>query len=303
MKTSGELCMNFTGVVDFLAGEGYKLESEKILVNGIQAVFSRSGVSCKFNFYYSKKNGFSIVPAGGNPASLNSISMLLESGGESDIPMEGTWIGTDEAGKGDYIGALTVGAVFCDGETAEKLLQIGCSDSKKLKDSSIRKIAGMLRNELGSACTTVAVEPREYNREFQSLKSMGKNSLDMLAGLHGLAIKKIIQAGISPDRIVIDRFCPEERIEKHLPKGRYRLELRIHGEDDPAVAAASILARDAYLDSLDRIENRYNLPVSAGSGAHTDGIVGDIIQAFGREVLSDIVKLHFRNTDRLKRNT
>ncbi|MBC8428630.1 MAG: ribonuclease HIII [FCB group bacterium] len=303
MTVSDELHLNFIGVVDFLASKGFKLESKKVLINGIQAVFSRNGNSCKFNFYYSKKKGFSIVQAGGNSTALNAVSMLLKSGTESNTPMEGTWIGTDEAGKGDYMGALTVGAVFCNSETAEKLLQLGSNDSKKLTDSSIRKIAAMLKNELGSACTTVSIEPREYNREFLQLKNIGKNSLDMLAGLHGLAIKKLIQTGIVPDRIIIDRFCPEERIEKHLPKGQYELELRIHGEDDPAVATASILARDAYLDSLERIRKKYHLPVSAGSGVHTDVLVAAFVQSFGRNVLDDIVKMHFKNTSRLNGDT
>lgn len=300
MTVSNELHLNFTSVVTFLAGEGFVLKQQIILTNGIQAVFSRNGVSCRFNFYYSKKRGFSIVPAGGNNDALNAVSVLLKAGKKSDVPIEGTWIGTDEAGKGDYMGALTVGAVFCSNETAEKLLRMGSYDSKKLTDSSIRKIAEMLKSELGSACTTVSIEPREYNREFIRMKNIGNNSLDMLAGLHGLAIKKLIQTGAKPDRIIIDRFCTEERIAKHLPGGTYELELRVHGEDDPAVAAASILARDAYLDSLKRIERKYNLPASAGAGTHTDVRVRAFVKSFGTEVMEDIVKLHFKNSVRIR---
>ena len=53
----------------------------------------------------------------------------------SSIP---TWIGTDESGKGDYFGPLTIGGVLVTSDTAKELLRMGVRDSKQLSDSTIK---------------------------------------------------------------------------------------------------------------------------------------------------------------------
>ncbi len=74
------------------------------------------------------------------------------------------------------------------------------------------------------------------------------------------------------------------------------LDLHIRAESDPAVAAASILARDAYLEELDRISHKFGITALSGSGEKTDMVCRQFVREFGADVLDEVVKIHFRNT-------
>ena len=66
MTFLSELIKLADNVVRILRKDGIQLESRRDLVNGIQIKFTDGSGSCGFNFYYSKKNGFTIIPAGGD---------------------------------------------------------------------------------------------------------------------------------------------------------------------------------------------------------------------------------------------
>ena len=268
------------------------------LVNGIQVRFSAEGTWCRFNFYHSSRRGFSAVPAGGDPALGARITSILE-GSEHPAPGDDSRIGSDEAGKGDYLGPLTVGAMFGETGIIADLVGMGVTDSKRLGDDTIRIIAGRIRSEYPEYCSIVSVPPEEYNREFTRLKGEGRNSLDLLALIHARAIGELIGRGHAPALVVIDRFCPPGRIRHLLPQGDYGLDLRVRGESDPVVAAASILARDAYLDGLDLISARWGIRAMAGAGAPTDAVARRFVEEHGGGILTRIAKLHFRNTEKV----
>jgi ribonuclease HIII len=270
------------------------LESRRDLVNGIQIRFADGADSCRFNFYYSKKKGFTVIPAGGDTVLIKRIEDLLPTD-EKQLPDE-TRIGTDEAGKGDYMGPLTVAAVYADASLTTVLQNIGVTDSKKLSDEVIRKYAGEIRNIAPDISTVISVNPTEYNKRFVQLKVSGKNSLDLLAECHAEAISRLLKNVRMPDRIIIDKFCPEKRIRHLLPSGDYELDLRVRAESDPAVAAASILARDAYLNGLEVITDRYKIKAMPGAGKETDSVCREFVKKYGSDVLDRIAKVHFRNT-------
>ncbi|MCD4847245.1 MAG: ribonuclease HIII [Candidatus Aegiribacteria sp.] len=280
--------------VRILRKNGIRLESRKDLVNGIQIRFADGSGSCGFNFYYSKKNGFTVIPAGGDIVLIKRIEDLLLN--DETQQADETWIGTDEAGKGDYMGPLTVAAVYADADLAADLKKIGVTDSKKLSDKVIRKYAGEIRSIAPKISTVISVNPTEYNRRFIQLKVSGKNSLDLLAECHAEAISRLLKHVRKPTRIIIDKFCPEKRIRYLLPSGDYKLDLRIGGESDTAVAAASILARDAYLNGLEVIADRYKIRAIPGAGKETDSVCREFVKKYGSDVLDSIAKVHFRNT-------
>ncbi|MBU1431350.1 ribonuclease HIII, partial [Myxococcota bacterium] len=47
-------------------------------------------------------------------------------------PTPAAWIGTDEAGKGDYFGPLVVAGVFVQRAEIDALRALGVDDSKRL---------------------------------------------------------------------------------------------------------------------------------------------------------------------------
>ncbi len=294
MTSLSELMKLVDNVVRILREDGIRLENRRDLVNGIQIRFADSSYSCRFNFYYSKKKGFTIIPAGGDTVLIKRIEDLLPTD-EAQLPDE-TWIGTDEAGKGDYMGPLTVAAVYADTSLAAELKDIGVTDSKKLSDKAIREYARGIRSIAPGFSTVISVNSAEYNRRFVQLKVSGKNSLDLLAECHAEAITRLLKNVRMPARIIIDKFCPEKRIRYLLPAGDYELDLRVRGESDSAVAAASILARDAYLDGLEIITDRYEIKAMPGAGKETDSICREFVKKYGSDVLDSIAKVHFKNT-------
>jgi len=107
--SSSQLDSNLAATLELLKMGGIVPVERRELVNGIQIELSDGVRRCRYNFYYSNRKGFSVVPAGGNPELRTSIQQIIE-GREIDIPEKASRIGSDEAGKGDYLGPLTAAA-------------------------------------------------------------------------------------------------------------------------------------------------------------------------------------------------
>lgn len=289
-----ELAQRVDEAVGILGRSGIAAADRRALSNGIRLTFTYNSRSCSINFYYSDRKGFSVIPAGGDiDLSKRIKGILISDAGE--IPDE-TWTGSDEAGKGDYMGPLTVAAVYVDRLRAEQYRSIGITDSKVLSNDSVKRYAERIRGSSDGCFSVVSVSPLEYNTRFGKLSGKKMNSLDLLAECHAEAITELLKKTPRPARVIIDKFCNEKRIAYLLPEGDYKLDLRVRGESDPAVAAASILARDAYLEGLDRISGKFGITAASGSGQNIDTITREFVRKFGADVLDEIVKVHFRNT-------
>jgi len=293
---SAELGTRISDTIEALRSIGVNVISKHELANGLQLLLARTGSTCKVNLYYSKAKGFSIIPSGGDRLLLDAVISLT---GDTRKTPVGNWIGTDEAGKGDYLGPLVVCAVFCCSRISERLVDSGAVDSKTLTDSAIRRIATSCIKLLDSAFASISISPPAYNRRFTELKHCGMNSLDLLAETHGKAIGVLLDRGYTPDRIVIDRFCGRKRLDPFLPSTDARLELRPRAEDDPAVAAASVIARFRYVEALSEMSERYGVELTPGAGRSVDAAARVLTEMYGPQVLEKTAKIHFRNTLRI----
>jgi len=65
-------------------------------------------------------------------------------------------------------------------------------------------------------------------------------------------------------------------------------------EEDLAVAAASILARDEFVRRLGLLEKQYEMALPKGASAPVDAAAKDFIARNGAENLPKIAKMHFR---------
>jgi len=293
---SAELGTRTSDTIEALRSIGVSVVSKRELANGLQLRLASNGSFCTVNLYYSKAKGFSIIPSGGDRKLLDAVVSLTS---DTRKTPDGNWIGTDEAGKGDYLGPLVVCAVHCSSETAEQLVKSGAADSKTLTDSAIRRIAASCMELLNNAFAAISISPSAYNRRFTELRRCGMNSLDLLAEAHGKAIGVLIDRGYTPDRIVIDRFCGRKRLDPFLPSTDARLELRPRAEDDPAVAAASVIARFRYVEALSEMSKRYGVELTPGAGRSVDAAAMILTEMYGPHVLEKTAKIHFRNTLRI----
>jgi ribonuclease HIII len=215
------------------------------------------------------------------------------------------WIGTDEAGKGDYFGPLVGAAVLVDESTVAALEAIGVKDSKALSDKRNRELAVKIRGVSGERAQVVVIPPERYNSLYDQFRSEGKNLNTLLAWAHARSLEDILQK-FPQERIavLVDKFADEHYIEeKLLAEGRQtRLELiqLPRAEANTAVAAASILARATFLEWLERLSKKYGVALPKGaSNPRIIDVAREIVSRHGDAELGRVAKLHFKTTERV----
>jgi ribonuclease HIII len=208
------------------------------------------------------------------------------------------WMGSDESGKGDYFGPIVCAGVVLDPENDSDTLTRTLQDSKRLSDARIEELAPKIR-ALGTARFKVlTLKPQAYNDLYTQFKSQKKNLNHLLAWMHGTVIKELMERNSSLRLAVVDQFAREQYMTTAI-KGierKFTLVQRSRGEENLAVAAASILARDAliqwHLDEKKRLG--YALPKGAG---HNTIFAGRrYVSSFGDDALGEVAKLHFKTT-------
>ena len=205
-------------------------------------------------------------------------------------------IGCDEVGKGDFFGPLVAASVFIS--EPESVLGYGLRDSKKISDSKVKQLAPRLMAT--QKYSLVKILPKRYNELYSQFRNINK----ILGWAHARAIKNLLETGLKPDVILIDKFGPEGRVLSHFSRDTAALRDRFHfynrAEDDLAVAAASIVARFTFLREMEIMSNRIGVKIPLGAGAEVDRIALEIAGKSGPGLLSDLVKLHFKNYDRVR---
>ncbi len=201
--------------------------------------------------------------------------------------------GIDESGKGDFFGPLVIAGVYVDREIARKFLDAGIQDSKRIgSDKRIRDLAEIIRSTPGAVGDTVAVGPERYNDLYEKFGNL--NSL--LGWGHARVIENLLARKPDCPRALSDKFADASVIEKALLQHgkKIRLEQRTKAESDLAVAAASILAREAFIDWLDRHGKTIGLKLGRGVSADVKEVARKVIEKGGPDALRKVAKVHFR---------
>lgn len=203
------------------------------------------------------------------------------------------WIGVDEAGKGDYFGYLVVAGVLVDDEAAGKLREIGVKDSKMLSDSAVSKLSTKIRKICKHE--VVRISPEKYNLLYKKFKSLNK----LLAWGHARVIENLLQKN-QADHVITDKFGEESFLKKTLFEHGKKAKIiqKVRAESDPAVAAASILARAEFLRTLKMLslEVGYSLPKGA---THVEETAKNLVIKYDESVLDFVAKKHFKTTKRV----
>lgn len=208
-------------------------------------------------------------------------------------------VGSDEVGTGDYFGPITVVAAYVKKEDIPLLKELGVRDSKDLNDDKISSIAKQIKDIVPHSLLTLHNE--KYNQIQQSGMSQGK----IKALLHNQAITHVLNKmkPISPEAILIDQFVQPSTYYLHL-KGQQTIikenvlfSTKAEGVHI-AVAAASILARHAFVQYFEKLSDAAGFKIPKGAGAQVDLAAAKLIVAKGRDVLPKFVKLHFANTEK-----
>lgn len=207
-------------------------------------------------------------------------------------------VGSDEVGTGDYFGPIVVTASYVSKNDIEFLEKLGVTDSKKLTDEKIKKIAPEIAKRI--KYRSVILSNKEYNEKYD--KNVNMNKIKSI--MHNKVLYQLIQEEKpNYDYIIIDEFAKENRYYEYL-NGINTIQRGItfmtKAEDkNLAVAASSIISRYIFLKEFDKICDSLSLPLVKGAGKDVDTIGEELVEKYGEEKLKEVAKLNFKNTDRI----
>ena len=206
--------------------------------------------------------------------------------------------GIDESGKGDYFGPLVIAGVYSNEETAPQLLAAGCRDSKLISDDDrIHAIAEKVKRIPGVAWEIVCIGPKRYNELYAEFKNLNR----LLAWGHSRVMAALHEQVPDCPRALSDQFANPRVLQQALNKMGVpiQLEQRTKGESDIAVAAASILARDRFVQWMREAAAAANCELPLGCAPHVEKAARQFILQHGAQRLGDVAKLHFKVTARV----
>ena len=207
-------------------------------------------------------------------------------------------LGVDESGKGDFFGPLCIAGVYINAAVIQAWEGKGIRDSKNISsDKRMAELADLIRNTPGCVTTVVPIGNEAYNRLYTKMRSVNA----MLAWGHARVIENLMgqkhRMNPPPVRAISDQFAASKSVvEKALMTSGKQIELvqRHKAEEDLAVAAASILARDEFVKGLAKLEKQYATKLPKGASKAVDDVAKTIFEERGVESLAKVAKMHFR---------
>jgi len=204
-------------------------------------------------------------------------------------------IGMDEAGKGDFFGPLCIAAVYADEAGIKKMLEMKVRDSKKMTDDGIVKLAKMIKGSF--QYTVIRLFPLKYNELYGKFKNLNR----LLGWAHASALGDL-SAKSGCKEALIDQFADKHVMENALAQKKIldvNLAQKTKGEEDPVVAAASILARAAFVEGIDSLSEEMGIELPKGANSKVKIAGQKVLAKFGKEGLIKVAKMHFKTASEL----
>jgi len=201
--------------------------------------------------------------------------------------------GLDESGKGDFFGPLIAATVIADKPAIESWIKAGVKDSKKIAELQIFRLEKIIRETRGVVVRTRFCGMPKYNE----LMAKPRANLNLLlAWMHAGALLD----GLAEKRVpwgLLDQFSEQPLVQRELAKKGlegFELKMRTKAEEDPVVAAASIVARAEFQRQMGELSKKFGERLQKGAGPLVKEQGARIIEKFGARALGEFAKLHFR---------
>ena len=204
--------------------------------------------------------------------------------------------GIDESGKGDYLGPLVIAGAYTNATIAKSLSQAGIMDSKRITTAArIKELAQVIRATPGLHSHVICLPPLRYNQLYKEFGNLNR----LLAWGHTAVIEKLHELVPSCPRALSDQFAKEFVLEKALAAKKIPiiLEQRTKAESDIAVAAASILARERFLEWMEKTSKAGGIKLPLGASKAVIDAAREVVKTHGADSLEKVAKLHFKSTN------
>lgn len=207
-----------------------------------------------------------------------------------------SWIGIDEAGKGDFFGPLITAAVRVEKKDLGWLAELGVGDSKEINDRNIRPFAAQIKKAFKGAYSIITLMPPKYNELYGKFNNLNR----LLAWMHATTAEDILEN--KPAQLILsDQFSKRPIVPDFFkgPGKACRYVQQTKAESDAAVGCASILARAEFLWRMDELEAQFGLKLNKGAGPPTIRDAKRFVSRHGVDALGDVAKTHFKTMQRL----
>lgn len=202
-------------------------------------------------------------------------------------------IGSDEVGTGDAFGPIVVCTAYTSTKDLEWLESMNVRDSKTMNNKEIIKIAPLIAEKLTHSI--VILSPEKYNEQTQ--KGLNLNKIKAL--LHNHMIMKTTSKVNEAVPVILDQFCLPSHYFNYLKDEKlvYRdIEFYTKAESvHLSVAAASIIARYAFLVKMHHLSKEVGIKLKLGASKEVDEQIKEVHEKLGMDVLKSITKMNFKN--------
>ena len=206
-------------------------------------------------------------------------------------------IGSDEVGTGDYFLPIVVTACFMDKVNIKFLENLKVHDSKKLTDKKILSIAPLIMKKIPYESIILS------NKEYNEWVNKGINMNKVKAIMHNKMLFKMKSKGFNYDKIIVDQFCLPGVYYNYLREIKDKvtgITFMTKAEDkNLSVACASIISRYIFLKEQEKLEKSLGILIPKGAGIKVDEAGKELVKSKGKDVLNEISKISFKNTNRI----
>jgi ribonuclease HIII len=145
--------------------------------------------------------------------------------------------------------------------------------------------------------SVISIGPERYNQLYVKFSNLNR----LLAWGHARVIENLLEIRGDCPRALSDQFANPALIKRALlEKGRLiQLDQRTKAESDVAVAAASILAREAFIEWLQVTGRKMDVTLPRGASALVKQVGRELIAKHGADILNRIAKTHFKTASEL----
>ena len=122
--------------------------------------------------------------------------------------------------------------------------------------------------------------------------------------LHNKALSNLKHEKLPYDYIVVDQFAEKYVYFSYLKEVNdvvRDITFVTKGEDkSPAVALASIISRYVFIKEISKMSKELGMLIPKGASDKVDEVALKVANKYGFDKLNDVVKLNFKNTDKIK---
>lgn len=207
-------------------------------------------------------------------------------------------IGSDEVGTGDYFGPIVVTAAYVTKEDIPFLENLGVKDSKKMTDEHILKIVPEIIKKIPYSC--MILSNKDYNSKYNEDMNMNK----IKAIIHNKVLLDLNKKYTNVDYVVVDQFVSPNLYYNYLkdvPEKKQNITFVTKAEDQClSVAVGAIISRYVFIKEFEKLSKMIGINLPKGAGANVDEIGAKIVKQHGIQILNEIAKYNFKNTDKIK---